>query len=198
MVFNRFHLLLIFFWLLYVLLHSLMAGVWFKKRIENALGKDYRYYRLFYSLFAAVTLLLILIYQFSHSSPALYLPLLVHYIFALPLAITGLVVMAICIKKYFMNLSGIDVFVKKPRTGVLEKSGLHAYVRHPLYSGTLLFIWALFLMFPLVSNLIACVIITGYTLIGIRIEEKKLYLEFGESYRSYAATVPMLIPGFKR
>jgi methanethiol S-methyltransferase len=191
---NTFHLLLILFWVLYVVVHSLMAGVWFKRRVEKITRKYYKYYRLFYSFFAAITLLVLLVFQFSHSSIALYKPGVVHYIIALPLAVTGLVVMAICIKKYFVNLSGVDVFIKQARTGVLEKTGLHAYVRHPLYSGTLLFIWALLLVFPLLSNLIAAVIITVYTLVGIRMEEQKLFIEFGDSYKSYAASVPMLIP----
>jgi protein-S-isoprenylcysteine O-methyltransferase Ste14 len=89
------------------------------------------------------------------------------------------------------------VLLKKQIAPVLEKGGLHAYMRHPLYSGTLLFIWALFLIFPFMGNLIACVIITVYTLIGIRMEEKKLVIEFGEEYKSYAHQTPMLIPTFR-
>jgi protein-S-isoprenylcysteine O-methyltransferase Ste14 len=195
---DQFHVLLIIAWLVYAALHSIMAGVWFKKGVERIAGTYYKYYRPFYSLFAAVTLLALLIYQFNLSSPALYSPRMIHFVIAIPLLIAGLIVMGICIKKYFMNLSGIDVLIKKPRTGVLEKTGLHAYVRHPLYSGTLLFVWALFMMFPLVSNLVACVMMTLYTLVGIRMEEQKLFLEFGESYRTYASSVPMLIPGLKK
>jgi protein-S-isoprenylcysteine O-methyltransferase Ste14 len=195
---DRFHFLLGVCWLLYAVLHSLMAGRGFKTIVEKLAGSYYRYYRIFYSLVAAFTLILILIYQFTNYSPFLYTPGVVHYLIATPLVIIGLVVMSICIRKYFLNLSGVDVFLKKKRNNVLEKTGLHAYVRHPLYSGTLLFIWALFILFPLLSNLIACVIITVYTVIGIKMEEEKLVMEFGDDYRSYAASVPMLIPGFKR
>ena len=49
-------------------------------------------------------------------------------------------------------------------------------------------------MFPLISNLIAAVIITLYVLLGLRLEEKKLYLEYGEAYKQYAKKVPGLIP----
>ena len=106
--------------------------------------------------------------------------------------------MFICITKYFMNLSGVDVFMKHNRQQVLERGGLHGYVRHPLYSGTLIFIWALFLVFPLLSNLIAGIVISLYTWIGIRMEENKLLIQYGEDYRSYAAGVPMLIPGLRK
>src|SRR5882724_486658 len=73
---------------------------------------------------------------------------------------------------------------------VLELGGLHRYVRHPLYLGTLLSVWGLFLFFPLLSNLLACIMITLYTLLGIRLEEKKLLLQFGETYASYRRKVP--------
>ena len=50
-------------------------------------------------------------------------------------------------------------------------------------------------MMPFLSNLIACAIITIYTLIGIVFEEQKLRLEFGNEYIEYSKEVKMLIPG---
>jgi len=52
-------------------------------------------------------------------------------------------------------------------------------------------------MFPILSLLIVNIIITAYTLIGIRFEENKLVLEFGESYKEYQRKVPMIIPSLK-
>lgn len=195
---NQFHLLMAGGWVFYVVIHSVLAAPWLKRLVEKATGSYYRYYRVVYSIIAAITLILLLVYQFAHYSPLLYRPALPHYLIAIPLAAAGFVIMAICVRKYFMNLSGIDVFIKKKRASVLETTGLHRYVRHPLYSGTLLFIWALLIIFPLVSNLIACVVITVYTCIGIRIEEEKLMAEFGEDYRAYAASVPMVIPSLRK
>jgi protein-S-isoprenylcysteine O-methyltransferase Ste14 len=37
--------------------------------------------------------------------------------------------------------------------------------------------------------------LTIYVLIGIIFEERKLLREFGETYASYRAVTPMLIPG---
>ena len=195
---NQFHLLLAGGWVSYVVIHSLLAAQWLKRLVESATGSYYRFYRIVYSIIAAIALILLLIYQFSHDSPSLYRPVLIHYLIAIPLAAAGFVIMAICVRKYFMNLSGVDVFIKKKSASILETTGLHRHVRHPLYSGTLLFIWALLIMFPLVSNLIACLVITIYTCIGIRIEEEKLVAEFGEDYRGYAASVPMLIPSLRK
>jgi methanethiol S-methyltransferase len=91
-------------------------------------------------------------------------------------------------------MSGLQAIQNSETKNTLQQSGLHKYVRHPLYLGTLLFIWGLFLVFPLVSNFIAATIITVYVLFGIRLEEKKLRLQFGNSYAEYAKRVPGLIP----
>ena len=96
-----------------------------------------------------------------------------------------------------MNLSGLRSLAIEDFSNELQITGIHKYVRHPLYLGTFMFIWGLFLVIPLLSLLIANVIITVYTLIGIELEEKKLLSEFGENYRLYRQTVPKLIPTFK-
>jgi protein-S-isoprenylcysteine O-methyltransferase Ste14 len=44
---------------------------------------------------------------------------------------------------------------------------------------------------------IADLIITIYTLIGLRFEEKKLEKEFGLAYEIYKQKVPMIIPKAK-
>ncbi len=171
-----------------------MAALWFKKTVQRITGRYFKYYRLFYSYVFAIGLVLILAYQFKGTSFYLFLPSLTIQAFGMVGVVGGLIVMSICIKKYFANLSGTDVFMKKPRPQVLEVNGLHHYVRHPLYAGTLLFMWGLFLLYPLLHNMIACSIITVYVLIGIRLEENKLKLEFGDAYAEYAHKTPMLIP----
>jgi protein-S-isoprenylcysteine O-methyltransferase Ste14 len=193
-----FHFYLFVSWALYCVLHSVMASVSFKRMMEKLLGNGYKYYRLSYSIFAAITLIMVLIYQFANETVLLFHPPVALFVISVPLVICGMVVMGICIRKYFMNLSGIDVLIKSKHEPVLEVNGLHEWVRHPLYSGTLLCIWSLFFCFPFLNNLIACSVVTAYTLIGISMEEKKLKLEFGDSYLTYAAEIPMLIPSFRK
>lgn len=158
-------------------------------------GRSFRYYRLCYSLFALVTLVLLLWYQFSFQSVWLYTWLLIRYA-SIILILPGLLIMIICVRKYFYDLSGIQALQKDgpPVTPTLRQHGLHNYVRHPLYFGTLLFILGLLLLFPLLSNLIGAVVITIYVLIGINLEEKKLLLEYGEEYKQYSGRVPKIIP----
>jgi protein-S-isoprenylcysteine O-methyltransferase Ste14 len=102
--------------------------------------------------------------------------------------------MLACSKKYFSVVTGIKAFSHKKVNPVLQTGGLHSYTRHPLYLGTLLFIWSLFLIFPTLSNLVSCCLVSFYTLVGIHIEERKLIIEFGEQYKDYTRKVPMLLP----
>lgn len=189
-----YHLTLALGWIAYVLLHSLLAADWFKQRMAKFMGRGYRYYRLLYSIFAAITLALLLYYQFSEPSQAVFAKGIFTDVAGVLIGIMGFAGMAICIRKYFFNLSGVDVLMKVEHQSVLEVKGLHRAVRHPLYSSTLLFCWGLFLLLPFWDNFLSCAIITFYTLLGIRLEEKKLVEEFGRQYQSYAATTPMIIP----
>jgi protein-S-isoprenylcysteine O-methyltransferase Ste14 len=118
---------------------------------------------------------------------------LVHFV-AVILIFGGLVIMTISAKRYFVRVMGLEIFKKQHAGDTLLVGGIHNTIRHPLYAGTMLLIWGLFLYFPFPSNLIVCIIITGYTFIGIKLEEKKLQLRFGEDYRLYCQRVPMLIP----
>ena len=190
---NSQHWLLLFLWVLYVVLHSFFADATVKERIQKLIGS--RYYRLSYSLFAALSLALLLCYQFSLQSIWLYASLFIRYGLSVIFIVPGLIIMIICIRKYFYELSGIQALENKPvEMPTLQQTGLHKYVRHPLYFGTLLFVWGLFLLLPTLSNFIAVVVLTIYVLIGIHLEEQKLVLEYGEQYEQYSKKVPKLIP----
>jgi methanethiol S-methyltransferase len=190
------HIILIVLWLLFGILHSLLAAEWWKRLMQRRLGAGYKYYHFAYSVFAAFTLIGILLFQSTMPSRLLYVaPVWVKLLLCLPV-LTGLLIMGVVIKKYFFSLSGISVFYKQQPPVVLEQGGLNRYVRHPLYFGTLLFIWALFFVFPYLNNLLACIVITLYTVLGAMLEERKLVKQFGEQYVVYKRQVPMLIPRF--
>ncbi|WP_205512872.1 methyltransferase family protein [Longitalea arenae] len=188
------HIILVLLWLLFGILHSVLAADGWKRLMQRWLGARYKYYHFSYSVFAAVTLIGILVFQYTMDSHFLFImPGWLMLLCCLP-ALAGLAIMAVVIRKYFFSLSGISVFYKEEAPLALEQGGMHRYVRHPLYFGTLLFIWSLFLLFPYLNNLLACLVITLYTVFGARLEEKKLVAQFGEQYRRYQQTVPMLIP----
>ena len=68
----------------------------------------------------------------------------------------------------------------------------YKYVRHPLYFGGILGIWATPKM--TVTHLVFAVLLTSYFIIGTLFEERDLIKEFGEKYKSYKKNTPMLIP----
>jgi methanethiol S-methyltransferase len=73
----------------------------------------------------------------------------------------------------------------------LKKNGILGYTRHPMYLTLLVYLWSQ--VFSLM-DLVVTIVLTGYIIIGTKLEERKLVLEFGESYVAYQHEVPMLIP----
>lgn len=194
---NLSHWILVFAWIIYYAIHSILASSWVKASFCNRWHRAYRYYRLTYSLLATAGLAWLLAYQYSFKSPILFEIGWLKYISLGILVVPGIIIIGLSIKKYFLLLSGIrSIFLATPPVA-LKVTGIHRFVRHPLYCGTLLFVWGLFIIFPMLNNLLAVLLLTLYVWVGIGFEEKKLVKEFGKRYVDYMALVPKLIPGFK-
>ncbi len=73
----------------------------------------------------------------------------------------------------------------------LATTGLHRYVRHPLYSALFLCLWGL-VQDPL--SLATAVWGSLYTLIGTYFEERKLISLYGAAYETYRRRVPAFVP----
>jgi methanethiol S-methyltransferase len=177
-------------------LHSVFAAVWFKNLSEKRMRRHYQFYRLYYTLFAFAGFAALIIYLLVAPSYKVFLPTTATNVIGAVIAVFGGSVMLLCIKKYFMQLSGLRSLVENRNHDQLMITGIHNYVRHPLYAGTFLFIWGLWILVPSMALLISNVVITVYTIIGIRFEEQKLEKQFGEAYREYRSRTPMLIPRF--
>jgi protein-S-isoprenylcysteine O-methyltransferase Ste14 len=192
------HLVLSLLWIAFCFLHSLLAGTGVKKKIYSQMGSHSKFYRLYYTLFAFLSLGGVLYYQLTLDDVLLFDGN--RFVFGLGLfvAVSGLVLMGICIRKYFTGLSGIKSLYEERPSASLHVTGVHRFMRHPLYLGTFAFIWGLFLLIPYASLLLSNTIITVYTLLGIELEEAKLIDEFGDDYRTYQKSVPKLIPSRKR
>ena len=190
------HCLLAIFWIGYCTLHSVLASAAVKVRIQKTMKLSVQFYRIGYTVFSFLGLVAILIYQFSLQTKLLFIPSFAVSLIGIIMMASGAVIMVLMIWKYFMQLSGLRWLSRGKVSSKLEVNGLHHYVRHPLYLGTFVFIWGWFLLYPSLSFLICCSIITIYTLIGMRFEEEKLIKEFGDEYVEYQKKVPRLIPKF--
>jgi protein-S-isoprenylcysteine O-methyltransferase Ste14 len=191
------------FWLIllavlaYGMFHTLLASIKAKAQAHQWLGmRSERWYRLAYNFIAVVTLL-----------PILVLPVLLidKEIYSIPLPwlviTTILQVLAVIVLIIGLRQTGITSFLGLRQAFLPEDTtpprlvtgGLYRYVRHPLYTAGLVFIW----LIPIMTwNLLALIIgLTAYIFIGAYFEERKLLLEFGEEYAQYRRHTPMLIPG---
>ncbi len=188
------HIFLGIGWIIFCVLHSVLASLWFKNKMKDWLGKNFVYYRAFYSTFALLTFMIIILMQMAISSPYLFVPLSILEFIGGLIGVVGLIAMSISLSKYIFNIYGFNRLFGKKNQPVLIENGIHTLVRHPLYLGTFLFIWGVWLIYPWLSLLISNLIITIYTLIGIQFEESKLEKEFGQSYANYKNRTPMIIP----
>ena len=195
-----------FWWILlslvlYGLIHSVLASYsskdWFRRWWGD--GNYHRYYRLFFSLQAAIlfapVLLLVAILPdksiYSIPTPWVYLTSLVQFLAVLALIHSVMLTGAL----RFTGILQALYPEQAKRPIALVSRGLYRWVRHPLYICTFVFIW----LTPKMSwNVLAMNIgITVYTMIGAILEERKLINEFGELYTEYRRKTPFIIPGLK-
>lgn len=91
------------------------------------------------------------------------------------------------LSQVFSRLFGKQLSDAKFRTPLLYR-----HVRHPIYLGVLLAVWATPSMTA--GHLLFAGVITGYILIGIQLEERDLIQQFGDQYRRYRQRASMLFP----
>ena len=84
------------------------------------------------------------------------------------------------------------LFGKQPADAKFRAPLLYRHVRHPIYLGVLLAVWATPAMS--IGHLLFAVLITGYILVGIQLEEHDLIQQFGDQYRRYRRHAAMLVP----
>jgi methanethiol S-methyltransferase len=190
------YILQIFFWFAYGALHSILASSKVKRFLSKTMGNGYRLYRLIYNLIAFVLLVALLWYQ--HTLPANRFwgfDGLVDILSGI-LELGGLIIIFMALRGYDLReFSGLKSSAKSS-VNEFRSGGLLRYVRHPLYTGTILLVWGMFLEEASMRILIMTVCVTAYIFIGIVYEERKLVAEFGEKYLEYRRRVPMLFPNF--
>ncbi len=189
------YILLIFLWVLYGVIHSVFAATKMKVLFQQYISGLAPYYRVIYVGFSVLLLIPVLMYQSSLPQRFLFTQHFLLVTAGLTLAAAGIMIMIVAFRYYDMKeFLGIRQLSGDPAGNDFQGSGILSYVRHPLYSGSILSVFGYFIFAPTIPNLIMGICLTGYFLVGIRFEEKKLIREYGERYIQYKKQVPALIP----
>lgn len=182
--------------LIYGVLHSLLASNMAKRWVRSRLGTRVdAWYRLAYNALAVLSLLPVLALVSFLPDRRLYTIPFPWLVFTL--AMQGLAVMIVAIGLWqtgvwsFLGLAQV-IRPQQAQAPRLVDWGLYRWVRHPLYTAGLIFIW----LTPVMTlNLLALNLgLSLYLVVGALIEERKLQAEFGQAYVEYRQRTPMFLP----
>jgi len=193
------YLLIILLWAGYCSLHSFLISIRFTNLMTRLLKNYYAFYRFSYILISFVLLVPLINYTaqidtkiiITYESPFT----IIRYVL-----ISGSLLMFF--GAFFFNYDSLSFFgirqiinfgkikeIYSPEE--LKKKGLLGITRHPMYLALIIFLWCQTFR---VTDIVVNSVLTIYVIIGTLLEEKKLILEFGDTYLRYQKEVPMLIP----
>lgn len=177
----------------YGFLHSAAASFAVKEWVRRKLGEwAYRRYRLAYNAFFTALLVPLLKVTASLPDRVLYVLRPPWLYVALGIQMLGLAIAADA--TFRTDLWAFLGLKPETRTeaGNLVVRGAYRWVRHPMYTGSLLIIWLMPAM--TLNSALFYAALTAYIVVGAHFEERKLLAEYGEDYRKYRERVPMLVP----
>lgn len=192
-----------FWWILlacalYGVFHSVLAGhtskAWAARMVGEGLYR--RAYRLFFSLMGGLTALPVLALVAMLPDQTIYvIPVPWVYVTTLlqGLALIGLAVGVMQTGALrFVGLTQLFDQASAVQPDQLVVSGLYRWVRHPLYTFSLLLMW----LSPVMTwNTLALYLgFSAYLLIGSIFEERKLVKDFGSAYEEYRRRTPRILP----
>ncbi len=191
------------FWLIFIIalwgiVHSLLASLRFKDFLCRILGSGFmKFYRLFYNIFAVISITPVFYLMLALPDKTLYqVPSPWNYLMRVGQLISVFFLLAAVMQTDLLSFVGLRQFMAEEKKSDLIVSGLYRFVRHPLYTFSLLILWLSPSM--TINSFIVYAALTIYVLIGIIFEERKLSREFGQAYANYKSVTPMLIPGLSK
>jgi protein-S-isoprenylcysteine O-methyltransferase Ste14 len=157
-----------------------------------------RAYRLFFNIFAGLSLLPVLWLANTLPDRTLYqVPAPWKYLLWLGQALAALGEILGVLHTDVWDFVGLRQIIAPQSEAEKELviKGFYRHMRHPLYTFGLLYVW----LSPTMTrnSLVLYLAATVYILIGIFFEERKLQREFGEAYAGYKKETPMLLPRLK-
>jgi protein-S-isoprenylcysteine O-methyltransferase Ste14 len=177
-------------------LHSLLASSYAKGLARRLLGRSAdHWYRLFYVFVSGVTLLPVLALLAMLPDQTLYVvPAPWKWMMR---GVQGITLAGLTVAFWetgpfdFLGLTPLHPS-RQPGSTLLRVRGMHCWVRHPLYTLSILLIW----MAPTmtVNGFVTYLFATLYLYIGSIHEETRLVAEFGKAFEDYQKQVPRLVP----
>jgi protein-S-isoprenylcysteine O-methyltransferase Ste14 len=188
------------FWLiiavvLWGIFHSLLASNGIKDLLRRAFGLGFmKSYRLFYNVYAVISIVPVLYLMVTLPDQNLYrVSAPYDYVMRVGQGASIFLLFVAVFQTDLLSFVGLRQIFEEEKTGSLITSGLYQFVRHPLYTFSLLILW--FSPSMSLNSFVVYSALTIYVLVGIVFEERKLLREFGEKYANYRSVTPMLIPG---
>jgi protein-S-isoprenylcysteine O-methyltransferase Ste14 len=177
------------------IVHSILASSIAKDTFRAWLGNGFmRPYRLAYNVFSVLSFAPILWLAWTLPNQPLYeVPAPWRYLMLAGQGASALMLLVGVLQTDTLNFIGLgQLFQEKEQPSKLVVGGLYRYMRHPLYTAGLLFLW----LTPGMSlnTLTLYIASTLYILVGAYFEERKLLREFGQAYAEYQRQTPMLLP----
>lgn len=182
-------------WLSFGVVHSLLASHPAKRYFEPLLGHRYRFS---YNLISALHIGVVFIVGrlvLADNSVAYDLAGWVEVLILVSRWL-GVGIMLVALSQYDLGLfSGLKQLRGHNESSDVDEplhlTGMHRYVRHPIYSGAYLFIWGGAVdEFGLQTAIWA----SAYLAIGTWFEDQKLIKQYGQVYIEYRQKVPSVFP----
>ena len=193
------YIMLVAAWALYLASHSVFAAHGTKRFLMKYMHISFAGYRIIYVVLATALLVPLGIYLLQFRSQWIFRPHPVLILAGSLLFAGAYLIGRSAFREYSMQeFLGTAYAGANEYSSPLKTTGILAYVRHPLYSATFLIMTGVFIILPTLACMISMACIGIYIFIGIKLEEDKLLLEFGDRYREYRDKVPMLIPKIKQ
>ena len=178
-------------------LHSVPLLPPVRAALARRLGPRDRLFRLVYNLVSLAGLLALFVGAYRIGGPVVFDWFGAGAVIGAVFLLTALFLVFAGARSYdmgvFLGLSQLDAGSRTTltRDETFRRGGIHRFIRHPWYAAVFLVLWSGSMT---AADLVLAVGLSIYTVIGTRLEERRMLATFGEAYARYRQRVPAYVP----